>query len=166
MQGQFNPAAAAAPTTGSTTRWSREIDDASRQTGVPVALLHAVMRQESNGDPSSLSPVGAIGLMQLMPDTARGLGVNPHDANQNILGGAKYLRQMYNKFGNWHDAVAAYNAGPDDSEASHGKRIGPFAKSHDDPRYRVWENPSNGGYAETRNYVKRITDDVNSRGRN
>lgn len=71
-----------------------------------------MMQAESNGNPRALSPVGAVGLMQLMPDTAKGLRVNEHDPRQNVLGGARYLRQMYDKFGNWRDAVAAYNAGP------------------------------------------------------
>lgn len=93
-------------------RWHLPIAHASAITGVPVSIIDSVMRHESNGDPSSLSPVGAIGLMQLMPGTAQGLGVNPHDPNQNIMGGARYLRQMYNQFGNWDNAIAAYNAGP------------------------------------------------------
>ena len=143
-------------------KWSNYINDAARRTGVPAPLLHAVMLQESGGNRYARSEVGALGLMQFMPGTAAGLGIDPLDPAQAILGGATHLKGLYSKFGNWHDAIAAYNAGADDTEASKGKRIGPFAKSHDDPRYRVWENPSNKGYAQTRNYVKAIINNLNS----
>jgi hypothetical protein len=71
------------------------------------------MNQESAGNPNAVSPAGAIGLFQLMPGTAADLGVsNPYDPTQNITGGLQYLRQMYDKFGNWNDALIAYNEGP------------------------------------------------------
>lgn len=130
---------------GGVAGWRGAIDAASRQTGVPAALIEAVMHQESGGNPRAVSPVGALGLMQLMPETAAGLHVNPHDPHQNILGGARYLRQMYDKFGNWESAVAAYNAGP-----------GALAPSRQNPKYQIWQAPYNSGYAETRNYVKSI----------
>jgi len=145
--GEFD--GAAVPTTGGTARWTAAIDAASRQTGVPAAIIHAVMRQESGGNASARSPMGALGLMQLMPGTAAGLGVNPHDPAQNILGGAKYLRQMYDKFGDWRLALAAYNAGP-----------GALRPSKENPYYQVWEAPYNKGYAETRNYVRSITNSL------
>lgn len=157
VQEQYQPAAVNYKHGGGAAQWGPVVDAASRQTGVPAGIIEAVIHAESSGNPGATSPVGAQGLMQLMPGTAHGLGVkDAYDPYQNILGGAKYLRQLYSKFGNWRDAVAAYNAGPDDSEATPYKRIGPFAKSHDDARYRVWENPQNGGYAETRNYVEHI----------
>ena len=76
-------------------------------------LVSAVAEVESGGNQGAQSPAGAIGVMQLMPDTAASLGVNPYDKQQNIEGGAKYLRQMLDNFGgDVKKAVAAYNAGP------------------------------------------------------
>ena len=76
-------------------------------------LLEAVVWQESRWNPSARSRAGAIGLAQLMPGTARDLGVDPNDPLQNLSGGARYLRQQLNRFdGNVEKALAAYNAGP------------------------------------------------------
>jgi soluble lytic murein transglycosylase-like protein len=79
---------------------------------VPIDLAQRLARQESGFDQSRVSSAGAIGVMQLMPGTAAELGVDPHDEDQNIEGGMRYLRQMFDRFGNWNQAVAAYNAGP------------------------------------------------------
>lgn len=77
------------------------------------AMLKTVARQESNLDPAAVSPRGAVGVMQLMPDTARSLHVDPHDQAANIFGGAAYLRALLDRFDGKVDlALAAYNAGP------------------------------------------------------
>lgn len=86
---------------------------ASEATGLPVALIDAVIRTESGYRPHAVSRAGAQGLMQLMPATARSLGVsNAFDPAENVLGGARYLRKMYDRFGSLRLAIAAYNAGP------------------------------------------------------
>lgn len=86
---------------------------AARRHGIPVDLFNRLVQQESGWNPKAVSHAGAIGLAQLMPFTARQLGVNPRDPRQNLEGGARYLAQQYRKFGNWHLALAAYNAGPE-----------------------------------------------------
>ena len=89
------------------------IQAAAEKSGVDPRLLSAVAETESGGNQDAVSAAGAIGVMQLMPDTAAGLGVNPYDKQQNIEGGAKYIRQMLDTFGgDVQKAVAAYNAGP------------------------------------------------------
>jgi soluble lytic murein transglycosylase-like protein len=80
--------------------------------GVPADLFLRLVQQESGWKPQIRSHAGAIGLAQLMPGTAAFLGVDPTDPRQNLEGGARYLKQMYNKFGTWRLALAAYNAGP------------------------------------------------------
>ena len=88
------------------------IDAAAREAGIDPALLASVVRHESNFDQSVVSHAGAIGLAQLMPGTAEWLNVDPHDPEQNLRGGAKYLREQLDRFGSVDLAVAAYNAGP------------------------------------------------------
>lgn len=86
--------------------------DAARRHGVPEDLFLKLVQQESGFNPKAVSSKGALGLAQLMPDTARILRVDPHDPYQNLDGGARYLMQQYRAFGNWRLALAAYNAGP------------------------------------------------------
>ena len=79
---------------------------------IPNQLFFNLVTAESNWDPAIVSPRGAIGLAQLMPGTAEELDVDPWDAYDNLDGGARYLRQQYERFGTWELALAAYNAGP------------------------------------------------------
>lgn len=90
------------------------VQKASRQHDLDPALVKAVIRAESDFDPRSVSPVGAKGLMQLMPGTAKDLGVSdPFDPEQNVMGGSRYLRQMLDRYdGDLDSALAAYNWGP------------------------------------------------------
>jgi soluble lytic murein transglycosylase-like protein len=107
---------------------------AARKYGVPVDLFNRLVQQESGWNPRAKSRAGAYGLAQLMPATARNLGVNPRDPKQNLEGGARYLAKMHRKFGTWRLALAAYNAGPE-----------AVAKYNGIPPYK-----------ETRNYVRKI----------
>ena len=109
---------------------------AAKQYDVPVSLLKAIGKAESNFNPEAVSSAGAQGVMQLMPATAQSLGVtNPFDAEQNIMGGAKYIKQMLDRYdGDVKLALAAYNAGSG-NVAKYGG-IPPFA--------------------ETQNYVKKV----------
>ncbi len=119
---------------------SHSMDDiferASVQYDVPVSLLKAIAKAESNFNPKAQSHAGAQGVMQLMPATARSLGVtDPFDAEQNILGGAKYIGQMLKRYdGNTALALAAYNAGS-----------GNVAKYNGIPPFK-----------ETQNYVRKV----------
>lgn len=80
--------------------------------GIPEHIFTGLIHEESRGNQNAKSSAGAIGYTQLMPSTAKGLGVNPYDPQQNLDGGARYLRQQYDTFGSWKLALAAYNAGP------------------------------------------------------
>jgi soluble lytic murein transglycosylase len=89
------------------------ISQTARLHGLPPALVKAVIRAESNFDPGARSDKGAIGLMQLMPQTAEAMGVeDPWHAEENVRGGTAYLRSMVNRYGDVRLALAAYNAGP------------------------------------------------------
>ena len=113
------------------------IEAAARRFGVDSELIKAIATAESNMNQNARSHVGAIGVMQLMPETAESLGVNPYDEKQNIEGGTRYVRQMLDKFnGNLQNAIAAYNAGP-----------GAVQKYGGVPPYN-----------ETQNYVGRVLD--------
>lgn len=100
---------------------------AASRHGVPEDMFLRLVQQESGWNPSAVSVKGATGLAQLMPGTAARLGVDPTDPHQNLDGGARYLRMMYEKFGNWRLALAAYNAGPE-AVARHGG-VPPYAET-------------------------------------
>jgi soluble lytic murein transglycosylase-like protein len=91
----------------------RAVRDAALRFGVSSRLIRSVIRHESAGDPGAVSHRGAMGLMQLMPPTARELGVVcAFHPRQNIVGGTRYLRAQRDRFGSWRRALAAYHAGP------------------------------------------------------
>jgi soluble lytic murein transglycosylase-like protein len=125
---------------------------ASRATGVSVDLLKAVAKVESGFNQAARSSAGAIGIMQLMPGTARGLGVDPYDLGQNILGGAKYLQQALNAFnGNLQLALAAYNAG-----------IGAVQRAIQKAGSETWENVKKYLPKETQAYVPKVLSNLGS----
>ena len=101
---------------------------------IPVDLFLRLIQQESGWNEKAVSHKGAISLTQLMPETAKLLGVDPYDVRQNLDGGARYLATQYKRFRNWRLALAAYNAGPE-----------AVAKYRGVPPYQ-----------ETQNYVRRI----------
>jgi soluble lytic murein transglycosylase-like protein len=108
---------------------------AAQKHNVPEILFLRLVQQESGWNPRARSHKGALGLAQLMPETARLLRVDPLNPRQNLEGGARYLRKQYDEFRSWRLALAAYNAGPQAVKKYGG--IPP--------------------YKETQNYVRRIT---------
>jgi soluble lytic murein transglycosylase-like protein len=93
---------------------------ASAQTGVPLSVLVSTAYEESHMNPRAHSGAGATGLLQLMPATARELRLDGDDPTANVLAGARYLRQMIDRFGSLELALAAYNAGPTAVERAGG----------------------------------------------
>ncbi len=113
----------------------KAVDEASKRFHVPKKLLYGIIKTESSFNPQAVSKAGAVGLMQLMPQTALELGVkNIFDIKQNIMGGAKYIAKLLKEFKDYKKALAAYNAGPGNVKKFNG--IPPFK--------------------ETQNYVKKV----------
>ena len=98
--------------------YATHVAEASQRFGIPEHWIRAVLRAESAGDVRAISSAGAMGLMQVMPDTwaglrvRYGLGRDPYDPRDNILAGTAYLREMFDRYGNVAAMLAAYNAGP------------------------------------------------------
>lgn len=113
LSNSVNPAAGSA-NVSSNHSFDAIIKKASATFGIPEKMIKSVIKQESGFNPNSTSSAGAGGLMQLMPGTAKYLGVsNVYNAEQNIMGGTKYLKQLFDKFGGSYKLMlAAYNAGP------------------------------------------------------
>jgi soluble lytic murein transglycosylase-like protein len=121
------PAAKPAPAPGP---FGAIVAKAAKQNELDRELLSSVIRAESDFHPRAVSPKGALGLMQLMPATARRLAVrDPFDPAENIQGGARYLKSLLGKFGTLNLALAAYNAGPGNVSLYGG--VPPFRETHD-----------------------------------
>ena len=111
--------------------YAPHVADAARRFGIPETWIWAVMRVESAGNSRAVSRAGAMGLMQIMPETwaqlraRHGLGTDPFDVRDNIMAGAAYLREMHDRYGNASAMLAAYNAGPGryDEHLSRGRPL-------------------------------------------
>jgi soluble lytic murein transglycosylase-like protein len=141
-----------------------QLNTAAQQYGINCTFLKAFMITESSANPNAVSPAGAIGLMQLMPDTARGLKVDPNnlkDPTTNINAGAKYIKQLLStacnnqaknsacdvKEARLRYVIASYNGGPRANK-----------ESSSCPGKTWWECEANYRYQETRNYVQKVLD--------
>ncbi len=116
--------------------YADHIAEAAQRFELPAAWIRAVLKAESNGDPRAVSPKGAIGLMQIMPETwgdlrvRHRLGADPYDPHDNIIAGAAYIRELLDRYGSpgW---IAAYNAGPGRYEASlKGRSLPPETRAY------------------------------------
>lgn len=125
------------------TKIHQTIEQTAKKYGLAPELVHSIVQAESNYQPNAVSSAGAMGLMQLMPDTAKEMGVsNPFDIQQNIEGGIKYLKKMLETFdGDLKKALQAYNAGPG----------------------AVIRHKGEVPYSETRTYVQRVMASVKNR---
>ena len=123
----------------------------------PPDLVKAVMTVESSGNPKARSNKGAYGLMQLMPGTAKELGVDPKDPQQNVEGGSRYLAKQLTEFDDVRLALAAYNWGP-------GALSNAIKKLKAEDRPVTWENLKKYGSVptETENYVKKVLNIMNA----
>ncbi|MGI6151286.1 MAG: lytic transglycosylase domain-containing protein [Christensenellales bacterium] len=132
------------------------IHSAARGTGLDEDLIRAVIRAESSFRTDAVSSRGAMGLMQLMPQTAKEMGVSdPFDARQSVLGGAGYLKKLINRFGDIRLALAAYNTGQgrisslgidDANDPQQYERISPSVRAYVDRVLGYWEDYKEARY--------------------
>lgn len=126
------------------------VSDAEQRFGIPAGLLSAVISKESSGNSKAISPKGAIGLGQVMPDTARGMGYDPEELKRNpalqVEAAGRYLKQMLDAHGNVTDALAAYNWGPGNVQKfMRGEKTQIPAETVNyvtDPRFAQWTQPA------------------------
>lgn len=130
------------------------VRDIAGRNGVDPDLVLRVIQAESSGDPNAISSAGAIGLMQLMPETAKDLGVDRNDPAQNVEGGVRYLRQMLDRYdGDVELGLAAYNAGMGNVD-KHGRRVPPFEETQNYVNNIMTGYPSNNN-SEIDTYIER-----------
>jgi soluble lytic murein transglycosylase-like protein len=115
-------------TTAGPTAYDSNIKSSAEKYNVDPKLIESIIFHESRYNPDAVSKSGAIGLMQLMPSTAKSLGIDPSDPSENIEGGTKYISQLLNQYnGNIELALSAYNAGPGNVRKYNG--MPPFAET-------------------------------------
>ena len=148
-------------------RYAREIQAAAMANNVDAALIRAVITVESGYNPSAVSRAGAVGLMQLMPETAERYNVtNRHDPEQNIHGGAQYLRDLLHMFNyNLNLTIAAYNAG-EQAVMKYGNRIPPYRETMEYvPKVMKFYQRYSAGYASVgKSGYKRLSTAVRKKG--
>lgn len=102
---------------------TNQITSVANEYGVPPAIALAVAQQESGFNQGAVGAAGEIGVFQLMPATAAGLGVDPSDLAQNIQGGIAFLAQLFDKYGSWPAALSAYNSGSPTGSPSYASSV-------------------------------------------
>jgi hypothetical protein len=142
-----------------TPEWVKPIiQNASTKHNIPTMLLSALLKQESNFNPQAKSPVGAMGIAQFMPETAKGMGVNPNDPESAINGAAQYLRKSWDKYGDPKLAVGAYNAGGGAIDKYGGLPPYPETQNYVKNIFSMASLPhqsANGPYLDTMNQIKK-----------
>ena len=154
-------------TVDSRSRYASQIQAAAMANNVDAALIRAVISVESGYNPSAVSRAGAVGLMQLMPETAERYNVTDrHDPEQNIHGGTQYLRDLLRMFNNdLHLAIAAYNAG-EQAVMKYGNRIPPYRETlaYVPKVMKFYERFSTGNVAAAKSGGKRVSTAMRKKG--
>lgn len=123
--------------------YADEIKRASEANGIPDGILYRLIKTESDFNPyAENSESGAYGISQFMPDTAKEKGVDPHDPHASIAAAAVYLRELYDHFGSWDQAIEAYNWGPGNVDRWIAKGEDPEAMPLETKNYVARVNPS------------------------